>query len=489
LENINITHNFVYSIIVTLISGLVNTVYPLIIGLVFDSSTMGKFSILFSWVALLAIPISNGIAPSVTRFTAAENKNKSKQILKTGIQIAIIYGILIGAIFPIIGSLFFDMLFSDLILIIGLILSTIFHFIFRRYLQGLEKFKKLVKIEIISFFTAFVPIMISVVVVMVNKPNNAFLIHWLLSPILLFHIVFLVVTFFVCFKVIRKPKLLKWDKNFVKPILKYSIMVGVGSLFGLGTSRLQIIISDLYLSKSDVGLLSFWYYAVTPITLLSVALSPMLVARITNLLKQKEELAKTFVKSLNWVFGLILLPITSILMIVVSIYPQILDTLTFSNYQMVYYWPIFVLFLSQAINSLLSIPTLALFASSEKMVRFNPIASFCYFSSIIISWFIFVPKFSVFGFAISTAIGGFVFYSTIQIFEFIFVSKKFGYHTLVNVAVSVLTLSFLLLIYNNNFDFIFLIVSVILYIPLIVLGLIKIIKTMKTEEYSKRSDD
>ena len=139
MENINIANNFVYSIITTLVTGIVNVAYPLIIGIIFDSSIMGHFSILFSWVALLAIPISNGIAPSITRFTAAENKNKSKQILKTGIQTTSIYGILVLAIFPLIGLLVLDMKILDLILIIGLILSTIFHYVFRRYLQGLEQ--------------------------------------------------------------------------------------------------------------------------------------------------------------------------------------------------------------------------------------------------------------------------------------------------------------------------------------------------------------
>lgn len=488
MENINIANNFVYSIITTLVTGIVNVVYPLIIGIIFDSSIMGRFSILFSWVALLAIPISNGIAPAITRFTAAENKNKSKQVLKTGIQTTLIYGILVLTIFPVIGLLVLDMKIIDLILIIGLILSTIFHYVFRRYLQGLEQFKKLMKIEIASFFAAFVPTVISVILVMFNKTESEFLINWLLSPIMFFHIIFLIFIFFTCFKGIRMPKLLKWNKNYVKPIVRYSFLVGVGSLFGLGTSRLQIIVSDFHLSKSDVGLLSFWYFAVTPISLLSIALGSMLVARITNLLKQKKELAKKFVYSLNWILVLIILPLASIFMIIVSIYPQILDVITFSNYQMVYYWPIFVLFLSQVINSLLATPTLALFSSSEKMVRFLPIASFCYSISVIISWFIFVPKYSIYGFAISTAIGGFVFYTTIHLFEFAVISRKFGFHSLVNVAVSVLTLLVLILINEYDFDLTILTVSIIVYIPVIALGVIKLIKTIKTEEYSKRSD-
>ena len=80
-SNQSISKNFIFSIIITIIVGLVNTVYPLVIGLVYNAELMGNLTILLYWVIILSIPIQNGLSPATSRYLAV-SEVKDQNLLK-----------------------------------------------------------------------------------------------------------------------------------------------------------------------------------------------------------------------------------------------------------------------------------------------------------------------------------------------------------------------------------------------------------------------
>ncbi|MHA1336118.1 MAG: hypothetical protein ACTSPW_10305 [Promethearchaeota archaeon] len=63
LHSANVIKNSIYSILITIITSFVNTVYPLIVGIFFGAEIKEGFSFLFSWIIMISIPIVNGITP------------------------------------------------------------------------------------------------------------------------------------------------------------------------------------------------------------------------------------------------------------------------------------------------------------------------------------------------------------------------------------------------------------------------------------------
>ncbi|MHA1442571.1 MAG: hypothetical protein ACTSPK_12035, partial [Candidatus Heimdallarchaeota archaeon] len=131
-----IGRNFIVSAAITIIIGLVTMVYPIIIGLVYSAELIGSFTILIYWAAIFSIPIQNGISPAISRFLAASNPEEEKSLEKIGVKLSSFYLILLCLVFPFLAFFVFNLTVSGFFIILVLIISIIFHYLFRNSLQG-----------------------------------------------------------------------------------------------------------------------------------------------------------------------------------------------------------------------------------------------------------------------------------------------------------------------------------------------------------------
>ncbi|MHA1354546.1 MAG: hypothetical protein ACTSR1_05170, partial [Candidatus Heimdallarchaeota archaeon] len=257
-----------------------------------------------------------------------------------------------------------------------------------------------------------------------------------------------------------------------------------GSLLGLGLSKIQIIISDSYLSDYETGVLSFWNNAAAPFSLVAITLSAILVPRISNINKFKEKLANPFINKALWALSLTLIPLIGLFFLLIAKYPNVLDVLTFGKYNTVKYWPIIILLCFQATTSLLNSPITAYFASFEKKVIFNLTTSLINSTSIIVSWILLVPVLGIFGFAGGIAIGGLI-GSTISMIIALILSKgKIGSH--MAFLLPIYGLLAILILVLEQYLLISIIVWSVVTIPLLVIGIRSFVLILKEKGYSQR---
>lgn len=485
-ESNSLKVNLLASLLIILIIGLVNFGYPLLVGLLYGPEIIGNFSVLFYWATLLCIPISNGIAPSISRFIAASNNQNINTLESVGSKILSYYFIVLFIIFPIIASLILGFSFLEIFLILLLSISLAFHYVFRHSLQGQEQFKKLLKFELISF-SIFIPSIVFITILPI-------VLNWitfqnfklLLIPVIIYHFIFDIII------ATNRLKLISFKTFFNLPsisksILKYAAFAGLSGLLAVGISQIQIVISDFYLIDFELGVLSFWNSIISAITLLSVALKGILVPRITHLRNYNdgEKLAFSLTNSFNWALTFIIVPVVGIIFLLIVAFPSVLDILTAHKYNMLTYWLIVILLCSKEVIFLILIPTSTFLLSSEKYIKFDSIASFVYSVSVIISWILLVPNYGIFGFAGGIAIGSVFCFIFNHILVLVISKKAIGLHIFLALLLfSLVSVSILLQFLWSKSYMIF--VSLIFTLPSIAIGIYKFIRILNTKEYSKK---
>lgn len=483
----SISKNFTFAILIFVVIGSVNIIYPLVIGLIYTAETMGQFSILFYWVSLLSIPIQNGIAPSILRFLATKTNNTEKDFNKIGSKITLFYLILVLLVFPAISLTVLDFSILELVFVIIILAFSVYHYLFRNSFQGQEKFNLLVKIEFISFGIFIVFMIFFAIFPFVFNWTSMTSYYLFFIPIIAFHVVFNIIAIVVGKPIGDKLNVKEFFKfpAITKNILQYAGIIGLGSLLGVGVNRAQIIISDLYLADFEVGVLGFWNYATAPFLLLTITLTAVLVPRITNIQTYNKEATNPFINSLNWGISLILMPIFGLILILISSFPEVIDVLTFSKYDVITYWLVIIFALFQSSSRFISAPLLAYFSSFERKVAFNLLSSVIYAVSIIISWIFLAPRYGIFGFAAGITIGGFI--STIgsQIFALIVSKGKVGSHMILYLIYCSFTSGAIVLTQMWS-ELYTILIWTFISIPGITFGIIRLVKLLKTEEYSIR---
>ena len=480
--------NFLLSFGITLIIGIVNYAFPILIGLLYGPKILGDFSILFYYSTLISIPIANGVAPAISRYIAASfnsDTNQTQKFENIGSKLSADYLIIVVTIFSLLGFFLFNLNAYDIIIILILISFNVFHHIFRKSLQGQEKFQLLLKLEIVSF-CVFVLFMAAFCILPYSLNwGYTNILYLLFLPVLMFHLAFNLINFISKIKLLNFKTFLKFPKITIK-ILRYAFLVGLGSIFGLGISQIQIIISDRFLNELELGVLSFWNSAMAPILLLSVTVTSILVPRLTRLLETKTNLVNPFVNKLNFSISLIIYPIVGLIYLLIEFYPNILDYLTLYKFQMEIYWLVPILLSFQVVSNLLSSITISYFSSSEKRIIFNPITSFLYSCSIIISWILLVPKYGILGFAGGMAIGGFFINFTLNIIALIITKGKIGLHIFVLIILNSVNVLCLIIYPLSSMKFGVIIWSIITVISLVI-GSFITIKILKDKEYSYKN--
>jgi len=484
MKNTKITSNLLYSIVNTIIFGLVNLAYPLIIGFIYHPTLVGNFSFFNSWVIILSIPIVNGIAPSLSRFIAANSNNKEKIMENMGILFSIIYILTIIIIFPITNIFTTNFSWQELLLVLGLLLSSIFHYLFRHSDQGKEKFKSILILEAISFIL-IIPL---VIVFFFHNGTREFIIqgrYYLLAlPMLIYHFTFSLI--FILIKNKRKGfnQFFKLSKNKGKRMLFYAVYVFISNVFVLGLSQVQIIISKNMLTDTEVGILGFWNSATAPLALLTVSIISLLIPRLTNLQLNKEHMTEYFVNKFNWGLSLIVIPFFGTLFLFISAYPNWIDAIVPAEYQTMYYWPIIILLAIKEVNNLLWSPTMSYLSTSEMYIPFVAILSFLYAICVVIPWIFLVPKLGIFGLVTGIAIGSFLTNFLFQLIGFVVYKRKIGSHI---IYIIITTAIWYLFFYFMKWSKIGItIIWLVINIPFFVYGIITLIKLFKISKYSFR---
>ena len=480
-----LSKNLIFSILTVIIIGIVNVLYPVIIGLIFGPEIMGNFSLILYWILLLNIPISNGIAPAISRFIATSSDDLGKKPEIIGIKITIYYFLFITVLYPILGFTILNLNIIEIVIVLVALGSIIFHYLFRKTIQGKENFSYLFKIELISFLL-FIPLMLVFGILPKylgwNLLTNNY--YTIFIPIILYHLFFDIL---ISIKYIKKLHLKRFFSlpTETKDILVYASFIGLGVLFSLGISHFNVIISKNYLDNFELGVLGFWNSAVSVISIITVALGSVLLPRITNLRNTEDDLAKSLTNKVNWIITLIVIPLAGLFFIIFTQYPEILDVITLNKYNMQIYWLVAILLCFKELNVLLADPTLSYMLSSEKHVRFYPISSFIYTISAIISWILLVPKFGLIGFAGSLAIGSFIYLLVNYIYTFIIAKRKIGLNFTLLIAFYLLNIGAIVALqYWSNA--VFIIIWSVLTLVSLIFGIYKSIKLIKNKNFSYR---
>jgi O-antigen/teichoic acid export membrane protein len=470
-ESSDLRTNMTLSLLITFISGLATTIYPIFIGMLYSSTLMGQFAILYSWVTFLSIPIANGIAPAIMRFIAVSSDESAGGLEELGFQISVIYFLSVFICLIPLNIVVFHFNLAQIFFMLILLFMVKTHFIFKKSLQGREFFQELFRIEVISFILFIFGTILFLFVLPIDDGPLGW---YLLIPMIIYHLAFNSIY------IIPKVRMLEFNILELKifnydweSILKYSAFIGFGSLLGLGLSQIQIILSDLYFSDYEVGVLGFWKYVVAALGFIPVAILSLLIVRISNLRKVKSELAFEFVNSINWSISMIVVPLFGLIVLLSSFYPSLIDILTFSKYQMSIYWPIFVFLLFQAIGSILNTPTLSYTHSSQKYVRIDTFSTIIYSTITVISWIIFVPLFQIFGFALGIAVGSLSNQIVLQISVMKITNKAIG-SQLYFLLPMYLILGFILVFMREIFPIITIILWCLFSFPISMIGINKL---------------
>ena len=482
-ENKTLGKNFSFSLAITIIIGTVNMAYPILIGLLYGPEIIGNFSVLFYWSTLLNIPISNGLAMSITRYVAANDQKESFSLENLGIKISFLYLLGVIIIYPIIGLLFFSLEILEVVIILFLLINLAFHYLFRKIMQGQEKFRFLFYLELFSF-VIFIPIMILLCILpyFLNWFNTSNPLFFLFLPVIIYHLLFNIL-FIISFREkISINKLFKFPPE-TKRILLFALFIALGALFSIGMSQIQIVVSNEYLNTIELGVLSFWTAAIAIINIFTVAIGSLLLPRTTNLKMIDDTTSKKFINSMNWALTLIIAPLSSAIFVLFATYPIILDVITLYKFDMTKYWLIAILLCYKEVNLLIIEPTMALIFSSESKIRFYPIASFLSSISIVILWIFLTPLYGVFGFALGIAAGSAVLVLINLIYILIVTKKIVGTHIIIFLTNSLFSIGSLFIVYFWH-NFILLIVWLIISIIAAGFGINLLLKILKDEKFT-----
>ncbi len=491
-----IANNFLYLLQVFFMLGLVNTAYRLVVGLVFDPVLMGEFSTIFSWVTLLSIPIANGIAPAVNRFIAANSVDDIRKIELIGFKLSTIYLLGIVVLFAILGALVFKLNFLAIVAIILYLVVNVFHFLARKSMQGQERFKELFVIESVTFIAFVILSVLAVLIGYYDFIPSKLTLFLLVVPIIVFNLLAVIILVFNVNKInIRKIKntlkphnltYLKGSLN--QSIIRFSFFIGIGAIFGMGTSQIQIIISNLYLDGFEVGVLGFWQAAATPIHLIAVSLASLLLSRISNLLEHRKELARKVTNQFNWILTLTILPLFGIFVLFIYRYPHVIDFITLDKYNTTTYWLVVVYAFALEVNRLIMSPSRSYISSSEKHVKINPLNYFVYFLVTVVLWILLVPTYGINGFAIGILLGSISSHIFLLIYTYMITKRStlpIGAHTIVLIPLIVGIGCSLLLIDYVRIPFLWALWGLISLIC-IPFGLKELISLLRDEELSIR---
>lgn len=211
----------------------------------------GKLNLIISVSNFLIILPLFGLNIASLRYLAAERENKNT-IINTALAIVIVFSLMLAPIYLISGSAIKSWLkIPDFLYVLAVFYAIllVFHQLFHSFFQGLEEFKKLSFLKIISA-SVFV---ITVSYYLFWQKNYSF-------SALFWGNIFQIIFFLIIAFLILRPSFLKFQITTAKKLLNfggYSVLGGFIGFFSM--ANLDILMINHYIDVAAVGLYSAYY--------------------------------------------------------------------------------------------------------------------------------------------------------------------------------------------------------------------------------------
>ena len=269
----SLVNNFYFSIIFSVINGIVNVIYPLFIGIYLGPVNYSSFAILLAIINLFILLNESVLLPSSIRFVSSANIDTRNEIYSS--NWIIYFSLLITAfiLFSLTQTIFSLSTFIQYFIFCILLIFITLHRYLRSVFQGLELYRHLDTLEIISLILG----LLSLILILVTKVNS-----WesFFYPLIVYQLTFTLLSVF-SYNVLRFKPIV--DIPIIKKILRYGFFVGLGSLFSLGLTQYQIIFTSSKFSKLNTGQVAFWSYLVFPFTIFILSLTNAIFPRMVKL--------------------------------------------------------------------------------------------------------------------------------------------------------------------------------------------------------------
>ncbi len=299
-ESRRIFRDTLLTLVAMVIFGSTNFVFNVAIGRFYGSEILGEISASLSTSLLLSYFVATGFPRAsskyISEYIGKNKENEANYIFKLALK----YGVLISIAITGIAIIFleniasiFDVSEHFFLLSLPLIPLYGIYMILKMTYYGYRRVKKYFKNEIISDTVFFASLGIIIFF------ENIYLVY---TPYILLYLIFIIlsITFF--------RNKFKIDKNFNRKKLqkKFFIYAGiafVGTFSSMAMRNLSIMISSMYLPKSDVGFLSAALSVSTIFFLFPNALNRILLPEFSYTFGKgdKEKLTKLLNKSTEYV--------------------------------------------------------------------------------------------------------------------------------------------------------------------------------------------
>ena len=371
----------IWSLLATIIVGVSALLIQTIIGVFFDVASIGLYSQVIAFYAILVSLGNFGIENSVLKHAAefSENKHKLKQIYTSSIILTSISSLLIVVISAIILT-YKSSVFSSLEVVNGLLycLPGIFFFSLNKNSNIFDSGLRNIKAYSIVRISRWLMIVILLIYFITYNYNFTYVFLSFSIVEFIIFIYFLISHFYFLGKIS--------DYNWFKIHFRYGYTNFLASVVSIFSSNLLILISGYYLTKLELGIISFIMAFTISFIVISSAIqinfNPIFAKKwVTNEIQEIKKLIKKIFKNILPLFIPALFFVSIIYYVYVVVFMPVEFKSTFALF--------FIILLGQGLYFLFSWPSTMLFLAGyikQNLVRniiiiiLNVSVSFCLIS-------------------------------------------------------------------------------------------------------------
>ncbi len=396
-ESRRIFRDTLLTIVAMVIFGSTNFIFNVVIGRFYGSEILGEISAALSTSLLLSYFVATGFPTATSKYISeylGKNKeNEANYIFKLSLKYAIITSIIITCI----AFVFLDHItsifdISEHFFLLSLPVISLYgvYMILKMTYYGYRSVKKYFKNEIISDSVFFASL--GIIIFFKN-------LYFVYTPYILLYLIFIILSI-TFFRKKFKTERISNKKNLQKAFFTYAGIAFIGTFSSMAMRNLSIMMSSMYLPKSDVGFLSAALSVSTIFFLFPNALNRILLPefsytfgkgdkeKLTKLLNKSTEYVSFFVTLVNSL-GIIFAPI-----IIDFFYSsEFADSVILLQILLFSYW-----------FTMVARPAVAVL-SGTKYVHIPNIGGVLGLFSAICGWIFLIPTFGIIGTAIGYLLG------------------------------------------------------------------------------------
>jgi len=396
-ESRRIFRDTLLTIVAMVIFGSTNFIFNVVIGRFYGSEILGEISAALSTSLLLSYFVATGFpsasAKYISEYIGKNKESEANYIFKLSLK----YGVLISIGITCIAVIFLDNIasifdISEHFFLLSLPVTSLYgvYMILKMTYYGYRSVKKYFKNEIISDSVFFASL--GIIIFFKN-------LYFVYTPYILLYLIFIILSI-TFFRTKFKTERISNKKNLQKAFFTYAGIAFIGTFSSMATRNLSVMMSSMYLPKSDVGFLSAALSVSTIFFLFPNALNRILLPefsytfgkgdkeKLTKLLNKSTEYVSFFVTLVNSL-GIIFAPI-----IIDFFYSsKFADSVILLQILLFSYW-----------FTMVARPAVAVL-SGTKYVHIPNIGGVLGLFSAICGWIFLIPTFGIIGTAIGYLLG------------------------------------------------------------------------------------